>query len=102
MMAQDEMTRARKLAAGAIGIDSNIDTIQRVLVMGEDLGKRWEVGHVDIPRRCEEGADARFLAWVTVYYPGAARDGQRTARLSTRSRFRDRAQRSPRPSMIVQ
>lgn len=39
----DIPTRARKLAAEAIGIDSHIDSVQRILVMGEDLGKRWNV-----------------------------------------------------------
>src|ERR1700733_2049396 len=64
--------RARRLAAEAIGIDSHIDTVQRVLVMGEDLGKRWDVGHVDIPRLREGGTHAPFFAlWVPVYFPGA-------------------------------
>ena len=54
----DIPARARKLAAEAIGIDSHIDTVQRVLVMGEDLAKRWNVGHVDIPR-LHEGAHTR-------------------------------------------
>jgi membrane dipeptidase len=64
--------RARRLAAEAIGIDSHIDTVQRVLVMGEDLGKRWNVGHVDIPRLREGGTHAPFFAlWVPVYFPGA-------------------------------
>jgi hypothetical protein len=38
MTAQGEMAQARNLAAEAIGIDSHIDTLQRVLVIGEDLG----------------------------------------------------------------
>ena len=64
--------RARRLAAEAIGIDSHIDTVQRLLVMGEDLGKRWDVGHVDIPRLREGGTHAPFFAlWVPVYFPGA-------------------------------
>ena len=64
--------RARKLAAEAIGIDSHIDTVQRVLVMGEDLRKRWDTGHVDIPRLQEGGTHAPFFAlWVPVYFPGA-------------------------------
>jgi len=72
MIAHDEMTAARKLAAQAIGIDSHIDTVQRVLVMGEDLSKRWDVGHVDIPRLHEGGMHAPFFAmWVPVYYRGA-------------------------------
>src|SRR5580698_4597371 len=64
--------RARRLAAEAIGIDSHIDTVQRLLVMGEDLGKRWDVGHVDIPRLREGGTHAPFFAlWVPVYFRGA-------------------------------
>jgi len=63
---------ARKLAAEAIGIDSHIDTVQRVLVMGEDLSKRWDVGHVDIPRLRAGGTHAPFFAlWVPVYFSGA-------------------------------
>jgi membrane dipeptidase len=63
---------ARKLAVKAIGIDSHIDTIQRVLVMGEDLGERWDVGHVDIPRLRAGGTHAPFFAlWVPVYLSGA-------------------------------
>ena len=68
----DIAARARKLAAEAIGIDSHIDTVQRILVMGEDLGKRWDVGHVDIPRLHAGGTHAPFFAlWVPVYFPGA-------------------------------
>jgi membrane dipeptidase len=64
--------RARKLADEAIGIDSHIDTVQRILVMGEDLGKKWDVGHVDIPRLHAGGTHAPFFAlWVPVYFPGA-------------------------------
>jgi membrane dipeptidase len=64
--------RARKLADEAIGIDSHIDTVQRILVMGEDLGKRWRAGHVDLPRLREGGTHAPFFAlWVPVYFPGA-------------------------------
>ena len=64
--------RALTLAAEAIGIDSHIDTVQRVLVMGEDLGKRWQVGHVDVPRLRAGGMHAPFFAlWVPVYFPGA-------------------------------
>jgi hypothetical protein len=40
--------------------------------MGEDLGKRQEVGHVDIPRLLKGGIHAPFFAlWVPVYFPGA-------------------------------
>ena len=68
----DIPARARKIASEAIGIDSHIDTVQRVLVMDEDLAKRWDVGHVDIPRLHEGGTHAPFFAlWVPVYFPGA-------------------------------
>ena len=68
----DILARARRLSREAIGVDSHIDTVQRVLVMGEDLGKRWSVGHVDIPRLREGGMHAPFFAlWVPVYFPGA-------------------------------
>jgi len=53
-------------------VDSHIDTVQRVLVMGEDLAKRWDVDHVDIPRLHEGGTHAPFFApWVPVYFPGS-------------------------------
>ena len=66
------LAQARKLSAEAIGIDSHIDTIQRVLVMGEDLGKRHDVGHVDIPRLREGGVHAPFFAfWVPVFFRSA-------------------------------
>jgi membrane dipeptidase len=72
LMAQDELAHAKKLATEIIGIDSHIDTIQKVLVTGADLGKRSVVGHADIPRLKEGGMHAPFFAlWVPVYYPGA-------------------------------
>lgn len=62
---------ARKLMAEAIGIDSHIDTIQRVM-MGDDLGKRHETGHVDLPRLREGEMHAAFFAlWVPVFFRGA-------------------------------
>ena len=72
LYAQDDMARARKLAAEAIGIDSHIDTIQRVLIGGADLSTRLNFGHVDFPRLHEGGMKAPFFAlWVPVYYHGA-------------------------------
>lgn len=72
LLAQDEMARAKKLAAEVIGIDSHIDTIQKVLVLGQDLAVRSNVGHVDFPRLREGGMHAPFFAlWVPVYMPGA-------------------------------
>jgi membrane dipeptidase len=72
LLAQDEMARARKLASEVIGIDSHIDTVQKILVLNQDLAKRSNVGHVDIPRLKEGGMHAPFFAlWVPVYAPGA-------------------------------
>lgn len=72
LFAQDEMAHARKLATEVIGIDSHIDTIQKVLVGGMDLGVRSNVGHADLPRLKEGGMKAPFFAlWCPVYYPGA-------------------------------
>jgi membrane dipeptidase len=69
---EDYLERARKLAAQYIGIDSHIDTAQRVLLDGEDLTKRTGRGHVDLPRLRDGGVRAPFFAlWVPSYYPGA-------------------------------
>src|SRR5215469_8589112 len=68
---EDTLARARNLMAEAVGIDSHIDTIQRV-VMGEDLGKRHDAGHVDFPRLREGEMHAPFFAfWVPVFFQGA-------------------------------
>ncbi len=73
LSAQDDlMAHARRLSAEAIGIDSHIDTIQRVLIGGADLSQRSTQGHVDFPRLHEGGMNAPFFAlWVPVYYQGA-------------------------------
>lgn len=68
----DTLKQARKVLAESVGIDSHIDTIQRVLVMGEDLGQWHDAGHVDIPRLREGGMHAPFFAfWVPVFFRGA-------------------------------
>jgi len=65
------LARARKLMAEAVGIDSHIDTIQRVM-MGEDLGQRHDTGQVDLPRLREGEMHAPFFAlWVPVFFRGA-------------------------------
>src|SRR5262249_52440017 len=67
----ETLARARKLMAEAVGIDSHIDTIQRG-VMGEALGERHDVGHVDLPRLREGEMHAPFCAlWVPVFFRGA-------------------------------
>ncbi len=72
-LAQDDyLARARKLATEYIGIDSHIDTIQRELILHEDLGQRANHGHADLPRLREGGVRAPFFAlWVPTYYKGA-------------------------------
>ncbi|HLW76880.1 MAG TPA: dipeptidase, partial [Bryobacteraceae bacterium] len=70
--AQDDMARARRISAEAIGIDSHIDTAQRVLIGHVDITQRTREGHVDLPRLREGGMHAPFFAlWVPVYYQGA-------------------------------
>src|SRR5579884_1163330 len=60
------------LFAQSIGIDSHIDTAQRVLIDRADLTQRSPMGHVDIPRMREGGVRAPFFAlWVPTYYKGA-------------------------------
>ena len=69
---EDYLARARKLATQYIGIDSHIDTIQRELILNEDLGQRASHGHADLPRLREGGVRAPFFAlWVPTYYKGA-------------------------------
>src|SRR2546428_7793659 len=56
----------------AIGMDSHIDTAQRILIDRADITQRSPVGHVDIPRMREGGVNAPFFAlWVPTYYKGA-------------------------------
>ena len=60
------------LYAQNVGIDSHIDTAQRVLIDHADLTQRSTVGHVDIPRLREGGVNAPFFAlWVPTYYKGS-------------------------------
>src|SRR3954471_23340413 len=60
------------LNAQNIGMDSHIDTAQRVLIDRADITQRSPVGHVDLPRLKEGGVNAPFFAlWVPTYYAGA-------------------------------
>ena len=55
-----------------IGIDSHIDTAQRVLIEQANLAERSTRGHADLPRLKEGGVNAPFFAlWVPTYYHGA-------------------------------
>src|SRR2546430_6258188 len=71
-LAQDDMARARRIQSEAIGIDTHIDTAQRLLFENVDLSKRLAGGQVDLPRLREGGMHAPFFSlWVPVYYHGA-------------------------------
>jgi membrane dipeptidase len=70
--AQDIDARAQRLQSEIIGIDSHIDTMQRVLLEGADIGKRLPDGQVDLPRLREGGMRAPFFAlWVPTFYKGS-------------------------------
>jgi membrane dipeptidase len=69
VQAQDAAERARRIHASLIGVDSHIDTLQRVLNGNEDISRRLSRGHVDLPRLKEAGMVAPFFAlWVPTYY----------------------------------
>ena len=70
--AQDEMARAQRLKSRLLGIDTHIDTMQRVLIGHVDIGQRLPDGQIDLPRLQEGGMHAPFFAlWVPTYYPGS-------------------------------
>jgi membrane dipeptidase len=63
---------ALPVSAQRLGIDTHIDTPQRVLIEGVDLTKRLPGGHVDIPRLREGGMNAPFFAlWVPTFFKGS-------------------------------
>jgi membrane dipeptidase len=69
---QDFAARARRVHAETVGIDSHIDTLQRVLNGKEDISRRTGRGHVDLPRLRDAGMRAPFFAlYVPTYYKGA-------------------------------
>jgi membrane dipeptidase len=70
--APDAAERARRIHASLIGIDSHIDTLQRVLNGGEDISRRTGRGHVDLPRLKDAGMVAPYFAlWVPTFYKGS-------------------------------
>ena len=70
--AQYHLSRARRIHAETIGIDSHIDTVLRVLNGKEDISRRTGKGHVDLPRLREAGMRAPFFALHTpAYYKGS-------------------------------
>ena len=61
--------RARRIHARLIGVDSHIDTLQRVLNEQVDVSRRQPTGHVDFPRLKASGMVAPFFAlWVPTFY----------------------------------
>ncbi len=60
--ADDIAERAKKLHAGAIVLDTHVDTPQRLLFEKFDLAKRDAEGHLDIPRMREGGLNAVFMS----------------------------------------
>src|SRR5713226_2415289 len=60
--ADDIAERAKKLHAGAIVLDTHVDTPQRLLFEKLDLAKRDAEGHLDIPRMREGGLNAVFMS----------------------------------------
>jgi len=63
---------ALSCSAQRIGIDTHIDTPQRVLIEGVDLAQRLPDGHIDIPRLREGGINAPFFAlWAPTFFKGS-------------------------------
>jgi membrane dipeptidase len=70
--AQTEMEHAQRLKSSLLGIDTHIDTVQRVYYGHADLGQRLPNGQVDLVRLQEGGMHAPFFAlWVPTYFKGA-------------------------------
>jgi len=70
--ADDTAERARRIQSEVIGIDSHIDTMQRVLMEHVDIGQRLTDGQADLVRLREGGMHAPFFAlWVPMYYKGS-------------------------------
>lgn len=61
--------RAAELHRRALVIDTHMDTLQRVLIQGADLGVRSTSGQSDLPRLKAGGVDAQFFAvWPDPMY----------------------------------
>lgn len=69
---QDAAERARRIHASLIGVDSHIDTLQRVINGHEDISRPTGRGHVDLPRLKQSGMVAPYFAlWVPTFYKGS-------------------------------
>ena len=63
---------ARRIQSSVLGFDTHNDTIQRVVYLNADLGKRSSDGMIDLPRLREGGIHVPFFAlWVPTYYKGS-------------------------------
>jgi membrane dipeptidase len=70
--ADDIAERARRLQSEVIGIDTHIDTMQRVLIEHADIGRKLSDGEIDLVRLQEGGMHAPFFAlWVPTFYKGS-------------------------------
>jgi membrane dipeptidase len=66
------LERARQIHTRLIGVDSHIDTLQRVVNEGADISRRVPNAHVDLPRLKDSGMLAPFFAlYAPTYYKGA-------------------------------
>src|SRR2546426_1798725 len=77
-LADDPGTKARRLHARAIVVDTHVDAPYRLEKKWADVGERGATPHFDIPRALEGGLTAPFLAiYVPAFYAetgGAARE----------------------------
>src|SRR5207237_8292302 len=70
---QDFVERARRIHAETIGVDSHIDTLQRVLSGKENISRRTGRGNVDLPTLRDAGMRATFFAlYGPTYSKGSA------------------------------
>jgi membrane dipeptidase len=66
------LASGQSLKSQLLGIDTHIDTIQRVYYGHVDLGQRLPDGQIDLVRLQEGGMHAPFFAlWVPTYFKGA-------------------------------
>ena len=63
--------RARRLHSEAFVFDAHLHFLDRFFYLGQNAGKRYEDGQVDLPRLKEGGVDAFFLSLFVheEYYP---------------------------------
>jgi len=68
-----ELDRAHKILSTSIGVDSHVDTLQRLLIEGLDFSNELPNGHVDYPRLKLGHVSILFCAlWTPTYFPQQA------------------------------